>query len=34
MKKKLAWTAFILAMAGAIWSAAPDIKHYIKISTM
>jgi hypothetical protein len=34
MKKTLAWTAVILALAGAIWSAAPDIKRYIKISTM
>jgi len=34
MKKALAWTAAVLFVAGVVLSAGPDIKRYIKISTM
>jgi hypothetical protein len=34
MKKKLALTAALLAVIGMVVSMAPDIKRYIKITTM
>jgi hypothetical protein len=34
MKKKLALTAAFLAAVGMVLSIAPDIKRYIKITTM
>jgi hypothetical protein len=34
MKKTLAWTAAILFMTGMVLSVGPDLKRYIKISTM
>jgi hypothetical protein len=34
MTSKLIWTAVSLALIGVLISAAPDLKRYIKISTM
>jgi Family of unknown function (DUF6893) len=34
MKKKLALTAALMAVVGIVVSMAPDIKRYIKITTM
>ncbi|MCU1298660.1 MAG: hypothetical protein JWO91_2938 [Acidobacteriaceae bacterium] len=34
MTSKLVWTAVSLALIGLLISAAPDLKRYIKISTM